>query len=296
MLNCTIGALVADKTETYTVQETDTIEGVLGKLFVHDILSVPVLNQNNECVGIVSVLDLLIYLSWGPYFSTGKLETSNVTRFKNLSQQIGHIIGLNKEGRKLWVLEPTLPLVNLLQPFANGIHRVLVRQPDDTGRKSVFRILSQSDVVKYLFNHREEFGTGMSKTLFELGIRPNKVISISLSTSALDGFRTMTIENVSAVVIVDDKNKAVGSLSASDLRSLTRTRLEKVLDPVEEFLAVQYGRIRTPLTVKLDTKFEDILKLITEEKVHRAWIVDDDNKPIGCLSLSDIINVFAPKV
>ena len=43
---------------------------------------------------------------------------------------------------------------------------------------------------------------------------------------------------------------------------------------------------------KLEDKLEDVLELMSTGAVHRIWVVDDDRKPIGCVSLVDILALF----
>jgi len=285
----TAGTLVAEKTHTFTAYMTDSIETVLGKLCVHDLLSLPVVDSSNKLMGMVSILDLLIFLSWAPYFQTGQIDEST-TELRNLNRPISQLLGLTTEGRSLWIVEPTMPLKSLIEPFSRDVHRVLVPQKDDEG-KNAYRVLSQSDVVNYIYKNRHEVADKMSKTLSELGIQPKPVVSITSSTTALEGFKTMSLEKVTALAITDN-GKLVGNLSASDLRGLTRRRLHKVVTPVKHFLETMHGNVRDPLTTTLDSTLDQALSLIVTEGVHRLWIVDAQKEVIGILSLTDIIKLF----
>jgi 5'-AMP-activated protein kinase regulatory gamma subunit len=288
--NTTAGNLVADKTHTFIARSTDSIESVLGKLYVHDILSLPVIDEKGQLAGVVSVLDLLIFLAWGPYFDTGELNAENVTQLKNLDRPISHLLGLTIESRKLWIVEPTISLAGLMEPFSRGLHRVLVPQKDDEG-KHHYRVLSQSDVAAFIYKYRHEVAETFSKTLSELGIKPKPVTTITADTSALEGFRTMTVEKVPAVAIVEN-SVLIGNLSASDLRGLTARRLRKVVAPVKEFLAIQYGTMRDPLTTTLNSTLDQAMQVIGNDRVHRLWIVDEKKAPIGVFSLTDVLKLF----
>jgi len=240
-------------------------------------------------MGMVSILDLLIFLSWAPYFQTGQIDEAT-TELRNLNRPISQLLGLTTEGRSLWIVEPTTSLKGLCEPFARDVHRVLVPQKDDEG-KNAYRVLSQSDVVSYIYKNRHEVAGKMSKKLSELGIQPKPVVSITASTTALEGFKTMSLEKVTALAITDNGN-LVGTLSASDLRGLTRRRLQKVVAPVKQFLESMHGSIRDPLTTTLDSTLDQALSLIVTEGVHRLWIVDAQKEVIGILSLTDIIKLF----
>jgi len=293
LASTTAGTLVAEKTYTFTALTTDTLETVLGKLLVHDILSVPVLDANTHQVkGMVSIFDLLIYIAWSPYFETGSKNVVS-TSLNNLDRPISRVLGLTMESRDLFIVEPEMSLISLIKPFSAGLHRVLVPQKDDDGKKA-YRVLSQSDVVAYLYKHRIEVKDIITKKLSELKIAPKPVKTISTSTSALDGFKNMTTDKVSALAVVDENGKLVANLSASDLRGITSRRLKDALKPVLEFIQSSRGFVRDPVTISLDDTLETAMHRVVNEGLHRLWIVDAQGKPVGCVSLSDLICTFCP--
>lgn len=83
--------------------------------------------------------------------------------------------------------------------------------------------------------------------------------------------------------------KIVGNLSESDLRGLNTDRLLDLLFPVLDYLKQFHGVVRKPVTVTVDSTFEQVVDKVLSEKVHRVWVVDAQNKPIGALSMSDIV-------
>jgi len=290
LASTTAGTLVADKSHTFTAQSTESIETVLTKLRVHGLLSLPVMGENNQLLGIVSIMDLLVFLAWGPYFEEGELDTHKVTSLTNVHRPITDVMGLSAEGRKLWVVEPTLRLSKLVEPFSSGIHRVLVPQMDD-GRKTAYRVLSQSDVVAYIYKHKKEVEHIVRLTLNEIGFKVKPVVSITSDTPALEGFKSMSLDKVPAVAVVEN-NKLIANLSASDLRSINPDHLKKVVAPVKEFLLTLHGSIRPPLTISLESTLDQAMELLVNEEVHRLWIVNDNETPVGCFSLTDVIRVF----
>jgi len=233
----------------------------------------------------------LFFLSWGPYFDSGRLD-ARTTELKNLDRPISQLMGLTTESRRLWLIEPTMHLTKLIEPFAHGLHRVLVPQKDDEGKNS-YRVLSQSDVVSYLYKHKEEVIDIFSKKLSELGIEAKGVISVPSSTTALECFKQMSVEKVPALAIVDNSNKIIGNISASDLRGINKRKLLKVVSPVTEFLLTQYGFLRDPITITFESSLGTAVGLLVNESIHRLWIVDAQHRPVGCLSLTDVINIFA---
>jgi CBS domain-containing protein len=44
-----------------------------------------------------------------------------------------------------------------------------------------------------------------------------------------------------------------------------------------------------PVTINMNDKFGDVLKTVMEKRVHRVYIVDNDRKPTGVVSLRDLL-------
>jgi CBS domain-containing protein len=109
--------------------------------------------------------------------------------------------------------------------------------------------------------------------------------------SALDGFRKMYIQGVSSVAVVSVVDgHLVANLSASDVRGVTSENVRDVQEPVMSFLTRHYQKPYHPVTSYASEKLYDVvLKMITA-KVHRVWVVDAAYKPIGIVTISDILS------
>mmetsp|Transcript_23834 Transcript_23834/g.46700 ORF Transcript_23834/g.46700 Transcript_23834/m.46700 type:complete len:156 (-) Transcript_23834:110-577(-) len=105
--------------------------------------------------------------------------------------------------------------------------------------------------------------------------------------------------SLSALPVVDAKGELVGNLSGSDMRNMTKDNLDDLLLSVEDFLWKINGKskMRTPVTVTLDTPFLEAIEKIMGNSVHRLWVTGtgkgDKNKVKGVLSLTDIIYKFS---
>jgi CBS domain-containing protein len=291
--NTTAGTLVADKTNVISAHSTDSLESVLGKLLVHNILSLPVYTEKNQLLGILSVFDILLYMSWGPYFKGEEGVTEeHVKTFSKLEQPVGSLLGISREGKNLFYWKPETPLDRLNEAFSSGIHRVIIPQPSDEDASRVHRMLTQTDVVHYIHKHKDEVQDHFQKTLKELNLPKSQPKTISSTVSALFGFKEMSVESCYALAVVDASGKIIGNLSASDLRGLTPNNLQKIARPVMEFLATQHGTVTKPVTSSPDSTLGHIVELLVKNKIHRVWIVDPENKPTGVVTLTDVISTF----
>jgi CBS domain-containing protein len=117
---------------------------------------------------------------------------------------------------------------------------------------------------------------------------------------------------------VQRQGKLVASLSASDLRGVTSDEVDALLLlPVLEFL--QRRRATTPFTCNPSTTLHDVslntyiaalffefsfvnlrslvpdsalvqvMKSLVENKAHRLWIVDNEQKLLGVITLTDLL-------
>lgn len=120
--------------------------------------------------------------------------------------------------------------------------------------------------------------------------------SITIHDQALTAFKKIHQDGVSAVAVVNDDGSLVGEVSAADLRGLNRDRLGDLRKPVIAFLTSCKGDLIKPLTCHGKFTLSQVMSGIIHSKTHRAWVVDEDDIPIGVITLSDILTMFRPDV
>ena len=107
---------------------------------------------------------------------------------------------------------------------------------------------------------------------------------------------------LSAVGIVNKEGKLVGNISMRDVKQFGYgNRFYSLLG---ESLLAWLTQIRRcdprrtipddqdPIRVKATTKFAEAVSLVNHYKIHRVWIVNDKDEPIGVISLTDIANMI----
>lgn len=107
----------------------------------------------------------------------------------------------------------------------------------------------------------------------------------------------MVLYNISAVPVLDDEQHVVATLSVSDLRGLTSSTLSRLTSPVFEFLesesrvnGVCVDQVRA---LQGSATVGQAVEMMLENGIHRVWIVDDEERFGGVVSLSDVITLFA---
>ncbi|KAL2913992.1 hypothetical protein HK105_206442 [Polyrhizophydium stewartii] len=132
------------------------------------------------------------------------------------------------------------------------------------------------------------------------GAPRKRVVTVRDTATALAAMRTMHQHGVPAVAIVDATERLVATLSASDLRGITAASIETLINPVFEFLEAgrrSVGQLAADQmrTVSPTTTVEDAALQMLGAHIHRVWMVDDEDTPVGVLSFSDVLSLFVPE-
>lgn len=305
-----------------SVKAKDTVEDVLKILNDNGIFSVPVMDKKSEqtgnkeetpFIGLVSAMDLLTAFAFQPVFNTyhsendisrlheGTLKLVSEAQEKILKSPVVDCMGLTLEGKKLWSFSEQDSMSNLLDAFSVGVHRVLVSH--GTQKEPFWSFVSQTDVLRYLkvqsYSPECRIHDVMLEPLSSLRLglpdRDHPVFCVHEKASALSGFRGMIQRNeVSALPVVDTNGRLIETLSASDFRRINMDNMKDVLLTTGDFLKKHRGQLKQTLVVASphEPLFSVVDKLLLTG-VHRVWVVDANGKPIGVVSLTDIIKIFS---
>jgi len=177
----------------------------------------------------------------------------------------------------------------LEEMFSKEIHRVPVM--DDAG--AIINILSQSDITQFMADNKRLWSSLGHKTVEQLSLGTDTVICMSQHACAIHAFYLMSFNKVTAVAVVDSDEKLVANISASDIRGLTQEKFGMLLLPITEFFAKLTGaKFKSALSVKKTSKLSDVIHLLMTYKVHRVWLVDDAERPIGLISITDVMKML----
>jgi CBS-domain-containing membrane protein len=182
-----------------------------------------------------------------------------------------------------------------LEIFTGGsqIHR----SPVLNHKYEVVDSVSQSDYVRWL---REQSTTYLKNleiwdtSLSEVGFDHSVVTTVSKDEVVADVIGKMAEQNLYAVAVVDSDGKLFGNFSATDLKALCRESLPSLFVTVGEFLAshsptsLTSGGLSTGLNVDHAT-LSSVLNYFNQYPHHRVWLVDDDQKPVGLITHTDLI-------
>ena len=87
-----------------------------------------------------------------------------------------------------------------------------------------------------------------------------------------------------ASILVDEQGRLQGLFTDSDLARLLERRQDQLFDrPISEVMT------RSPLCVKSDDTFEQVVDLLSERKISELPVVDDADRPVGMIDITDVI-------
>jgi len=305
-IDCTVKELIADQ-KLITATEEVTVDEALRLMTDHKITSLPVLkkpegpNGKKEILGFVDALDLVGYLLQ----VSGRTLTSPMTgeshslvsddliqlrvRAKHFSlAQIKDAIDLSERNPLLYLKED-VTVRQVLTSFWASAHRLAV--VDD--QYNLVGLLTQSQLIRFLDQHINELpDLPKSKVSDILHTSVNTIATVPQKSWAIQAFTQMHQARLSALAVVDSTGLIVDNLSATDLRGVLFD-FRELLAPVQVFLdkARNIAKInrRALVTCEMKSTLPELLRQILQNGVHRVYVIDSQERPIGVVSLTDIL-------
>jgi len=156
--------------------------------------------------------------------------------------------------------------------------------------------VSQSEIVKILAE-KNAFAPFASKTIKELNLGNNNVIHVKENDRVIEAFKLMIINKVSGVAVVNDQNQIIGQISSSDIQNISKTgemvqRLYETYAPYRKILVEKYQAPEKLITVLSGTQFSELLDVIVKNRLHRIFVVGENNILESVISLTDLLKLL----
>jgi len=307
-----VSNVVGDSSKVITILSGMSIEEGLSVLSTNKILSAPVLdNTTGEILGLVDMLDLVTFV-------LSQYQNSNFIKISyNKGEDVQTIWKtwcqdrdeLQSRGSRL-TKQPITSCMNismsnpmcsvnhdssltqLLFLFRKGVHRVVVVNKNG----EPVNIASQSNLIRLLAKNIHRFGKIAQATIQSIGIGIGSCITINETAEAVHAFHLLKLNAVSAVGIVNSSGTLLANLSVSDLRGLDSSNFDRLSMPVMDYLQKYTETLIPPLTCTLSTTFETVILKLAATGAHRLWNVDEYGRPIGIISLTDVMKLLDLRV
>lgn len=250
--------------------------------------------------------------------------------------QVFEVFNKNNRIRNIdvpWVaVGPLAPMREVIKVLATTKTRRVPVVDQTTGK--TIKIISQSDVCRQLYQiaastRESEWPAMFTQTPRSTGLGMHPVTTIRADQEAREAFRLMIDEDITCVGVVDETDKAIGCISNRDIHIITKG-MAQPKKPVPSFAAptarsrkfsiassvmgerdyfgmlamvfvneVQNSERRKQAqlcTASPDSTFKQILDKLTNTGQHRVFLVDEQGKPEGLISVSDICTLVWAEV
>jgi len=119
-------------------------------------------------------------------------------------------------------------------------------------------------------------------------IMSSPVLTVKKEDSVREAAKIMYNNRIGSVVVVDDDGRVVGIVTERDLIYLI------ALGKKELFTEYPVWQIMTenPITGRPDESVIEALTKMKEAKIRHLPVVDDENRPIGMVSIRDILEII----
>jgi len=288
----------------FVAQRTDRITDVWKGLVAHNFLSVPVLQKTkNKYYGFVDMYDIVKFVV--EFFGTSE-ELRNSDDWMKLAEASEEFQKKTVNDIMKYPLSKRNPFFPIHSGYTlfcavealsreKGLHRVPV--VDD--ERKLITVITQSQIVNILHRNLDILGEKKDKPMNQMENYFEDVVCINEEDTTLEAFKIMVEKNVGALAVIDKEGKLTANISLRDLKAMsTDTRLFwRLYQTVHNFLLkvrkenneTSGDRPRTVVTVKPTDTLETVIKKLAEYKIHRVYIVDDHKKPVGVVSLKDVL-------
>lgn len=191
------------------------------------------------------------------------------------------------QGSSLW---------EAIQLFAQeSVHRLIVTSEDG----SIQQFLTQSAVVRYLAANADKLGPRFEKTLQSVGLAGHvSVFSVESKDKALEAFKLISDEKLSAVGVVDENGVLIGNISSRDIRMIREDAefIQRLYLPASAFLIKMQKTFNVPeepITATGQETVKDIILRLSQFRIHRIYVVDAEKKPQRVVSMTDLLQYVA---
>ncbi|EGG24598.1 cystathionine-beta-synthase domain-containing protein [Cavenderia fasciculata] len=288
--------------EIFSVTSDDTVNSAFKKMVEKKVLSLPIFDtvhrRFNKFIDMVDIVTFCMKHLTSKELNDMDLNFIVETKDIFKSHKVGDICDLS-ERNPFCPVESSAPLNVAIELMVKwNVHRIPVI--DSEG--NLISILTQSRVIEYCNNHAMELNNEhqLSKRLDELPlIGTSPVLSIGDDKMAIEAFKLIYDNRVSAVSVVDKDEILVGNISVSDLRMIGSdgSLLGRLFLPINTFMAMVPKDTKSPffnvICCRDSTTLEEVLVKFQLSKVHRIYLVDDQMKPKRCISQGDILKYLS---
>ena len=261
----------------------------LNVLLQNNIVSAPLWDsETSKFAGLLTSSDFINVIQY--YFSNpDKYELVDKLQLNGL-KDIERAIGV--EPLDTASIHPSRPLFEAcIKMMGSRTRRIpLIDQDEETHREIVVSVLTQYRILKFVaLNCRET--NFLKKRIGELNIiTEENVKSCFMTTPVIDAIQLLSQNGIASIPIVDENGVLIIVYEAVDVLGLIKGGIYNDLSlSVGEALMRRSDDFEGVYTCTKHDKLSTIMDTIRKARVHRFFVVDNDGRLVGVLSLDDIL-------
>uniref|UniRef100_A0A1I8BSJ3 5'-AMP-activated protein kinase subunit gamma-2 n=1 Tax=Meloidogyne hapla TaxID=6305 RepID=A0A1I8BSJ3_MELHA len=213
-----------------------------------------------------------------------KLEEHKISTWRDIFKSDSSL-------RPFITVDPAESLYRAVQLLCeHKIHRLPVME-HATG--NILYILTHKRLIKFLHLYISDLPKPafMDKTPKELGIGSwENICTISKSTPLIEAMKTFLSKRVSALPLIDTDGKVVDIYAKFDVINLAADKTYDKLDvTVYEALKQRSEWFEGVRKCSDKDSLNRVIDILVKAEVHRLVAVDDENRAVGIISLSDVL-------
>ncbi|XP_040296831.1 5'-AMP-activated protein kinase subunit gamma-3 [Bufo bufo] len=259
-------------------------------LVANGVRAAPLWDSKQHCfVGMLTITDFINILHRyykAPLVQIYELEEHKIETWRE--------VYLQSSFKPLIYIAPCDSLFHAVYSLIkNKIHRLPVMDP---ASGNILHILTHKRLLKFLhiFGRTIPRPCFLQRTILELGIGTFRDVAMIHDTSSIYSALEIFVERrVSALPVVNEAGQVVGLYSRFDVIHLAAQKVYNNLDiTVGEALRRRSLSLEGVLMCYPHETLEAVIDRIVREQVHRFVLVDEEHRPRGIVSLSDILQAL----
>jgi len=189
------------------------------------------------------------------------------------------------------IFRPSVTILEAARALSSGSHIIGIDGgPESTGGLS--KVITQGALFRYLAPLLQNTAT----PLYEFMRTP--VLAVTAKTTALRSFEILIRKGISGLPVVNKEGAIIHQTSTSDVKILMTANIDGDLtleENIEDFLVklrASKPSLKTKVPVASCAQTDELSAVVNKlirTGFHRVWVVDRKKKPIGVMSLSDLL-------
>jgi CBS domain-containing protein len=290
-----IKSVISEKRrDLISIPSRGNVSDALRLMELENILSLPVIDHDvNKFIGFIDVLDIAGYVLALWRKISPELDEKRFPADMYMNHSVSEVLNFSHWNYPVFISENASMrelLAMLNEPkYHQRLHRVAVVRDS-----KVVNVISQSDILGFVYENVKLIPDILAnKTLEELKfVRP--LIYVRIDSPFVDALEILYKNKISGLALVDNEFHLRGNFSASDLRGMSPTSFHYFNGSVLMFLAkgTHSSGSRPSLDTPPTTTLREAILSLKRNKIHRIYVADQSDRPLGLVTISDVISVL----